>query len=159
MTDLPISREQYADYLRSEEWARRREKVMQRAGCVCEGCCTQPATEVHHLTYAHITHEFLFELVAMCGDCHARWHGQPARPKPAWTPRHTGRPQAKESPGAQQRRGLLSKLAVEARARFMAAELPKPPPPTAEQVAEITAAKREGREPAEYRDVAEVGHG
>jgi hypothetical protein len=159
VTALPISREQYADYLRSEEWAKRREKVMQRARLVCEGCCTQPATEVHHLTYAHITQEFLFELVAMCGDCHARWHGQPTRPKSTWTPRHTGRPQAKESPGAQQRRGLLSKLAAEARAKFMAADLPAPPAPTAERVAELAAAKREGRPAAEYRDVAEANHG
>jgi len=36
---------------------------------------SEPATEVHHLTYQHVGHEFLFELVAICRECHTRWHG------------------------------------------------------------------------------------
>lgn len=133
-----IDRDLYAEYLRSTEWAARRERVMQRAGGICEGCRMQPATEVHHLTYEHMTQEFLFELVAICSDCHARWHGQPARPKPNWIPRHTGRVQVKESPGAQARRGQLSQLAAKARAEFMAKH-DKPAP--------------------EHRDIPEASHG
>jgi hypothetical protein len=126
VTDLPLPREPYAAYLASEEWAARRDKVMQRAGGFCEGCRAQPATEVHHLTYEHVTQEFLFELVAICGDCHARFHGKPARPKaPSWTPRHTGRVQVKESPGAQAMRAQLSQLAAKARAKFMAKPAPE----------------------------------
>ena len=150
-----IDRELYGAYLKSAEWAARREKVMQRAGGFCEGCRGQAATEVHHLTYEHVTQEFLFELVAICGDCHARYHGVPTRPKANFTPRPTGKP-VRESPGAQARRGQLSQLAAKARAEFMAKELPKPPPPTAEQVAELASAKREGRPAPEYRDVAEA---
>lgn len=126
-----MERALYAAYLQSEEWGRRREKVMQRAGGICEGCRDHVATEVHHLTYAHVTQEFLFELVAMCAECHARWHGRPARPKPNWTPRHTGRPHDKPSPGAQAARGRLSVLAAQARAKFMVT--PPPPTPTATQ--------------------------
>lgn len=149
MSNLPLPRELYAGYLRSEEWASRREKVMQRAGGFCEGCRAQAATEVHHLTYEHVTQEFLFELVAICGDCHARYHGAPSRPKPNWTPRHAGAAQPKESPGAQARRGLLSQLAAKARAEFMAKPLPEPPPAMAERLAEQAAAFRADQAAAE----------
>jgi hypothetical protein len=60
----------YHRYLASAEWKSRRERVMERAGGLCEACRVQPATEVHHLTYAHIGNEALFELVAICRPCH-----------------------------------------------------------------------------------------
>ncbi len=121
-----IERALYAEYLKSDEWFRRRERVMQRAGGICEGCRIQAATEVHHLSHEHITQEFPFELVALCGDCHARWQGQPVKPKPSWTPRHTGRPAAKELPGARARRGQLADLAAKHRAKTMATDPPAP---------------------------------
>jgi len=68
------NREAYDDYLRSDRWKRRSAKIMERAKGTCEGCLTNPATEVHHLTYAHIYQEFAFELVALCGACHDRIH-------------------------------------------------------------------------------------
>lgn len=117
----------YADYLKSVEWAGRRERVMERARGLCEGCRGRPATEVHHLTYEHVTREFLFELVALCGDCHARMHGAPTRPTfPHWTPR--------DKANAAQRQ--MAGLAAEARAKFMATE-PKPPPPMNERLAAL----------------------
>lgn len=64
----------YSKYLRSVEWKEKREQVMQRAGRLCEGCRSAPADEVHHLTYEHVGHEFLFELVAVCHSCHERLH-------------------------------------------------------------------------------------
>lgn len=121
-----IDRATYESYLKSQEWADRRSKVMERAGHRCEGCRNALATEVHHLSYEHVTQEFLFELVAMCGDCHARWHGQPGRPKPTWTTRHAGRSApVNESPGALARRGQLNDLAAQARAKLMAADPPE----------------------------------
>lgn len=69
-----VSREEYGAYLASETWRRRRDKVMARANGVCEGCLTQPAADVHHLTYAHIFAEFAFELIALCRPCHERIH-------------------------------------------------------------------------------------
>lgn len=70
------NREAYSDYLRSDAWKRRAAKIMQRANHTCEGCLTNPATEVHHLTYAHVGHEFAFELVALCRACHHRIHSE-----------------------------------------------------------------------------------
>lgn len=62
----------YSDYLRSPRWHAIRSKVLRRAAGMCEGCAEQPATQVHHLTYAHVGNEMLFDLVAICNDCHER---------------------------------------------------------------------------------------
>lgn len=147
---MKVSREQYADYLRSREWAERREKVMQRARGLCEGCRVRPATEVHHLTYEHVTREFLFELVAICGDCHARLHDAPGRPTaPHWTPRQA-------SPSAQAMQEQLNGLAVHARAKFMATQ-PKPPPPMNERLAALARKYRKAGNVEE--DLSKTGKG
>jgi len=67
-------KEKYYKYLESWEWERKAHKVKKRANFICEGCLTSPATEVHHITYAHIYNEFMFELLALCSDCHRRIH-------------------------------------------------------------------------------------
>ncbi|MGR3557184.1 MAG: HNH endonuclease [Sagittula sp.] len=64
----------HANYLNSPEWAERRLQVMDRANSLCEGCRKTRASEVHHLSYRNWGNEFLFELVALCGDCHDRIH-------------------------------------------------------------------------------------
>lgn len=61
-------------YLKTPEWKARRAAVMRRANGTCEGCGGQAATQVHHLTYDHWREEFLWELVAICDDCHERIH-------------------------------------------------------------------------------------
>ena len=64
----------YEAYLRTPEWARRRDLVILRAQGNCEGCRSMPPVDVHHVTYAHAGEEFLFELVALCRQCHQRLH-------------------------------------------------------------------------------------
>lgn len=64
----------YAAYLEGPEWLLKRRLVMERAGGKCEGCRQLRATQVHHLTYAHVGAEFLFELVALCRPCHQKIH-------------------------------------------------------------------------------------
>lgn len=63
-------------YLDSPAWKDRRRLVLERAQGLCEGCRKAGATEVHHLSYAHWGQELLFELVALCGDCHDRIHAK-----------------------------------------------------------------------------------
>ena len=65
---------QYNEYLTSDHWAHTRNKVLTRANNVCEGCLEKQATDVHHLSYANLGHEFMFQLVALCHDCHERIH-------------------------------------------------------------------------------------
>jgi len=64
----------YNTYLETPEWRAKRTKVLKRTGGLCEGCSERAATQVHHLTYAHVFEEFLFELVALCNECHERIH-------------------------------------------------------------------------------------
>jgi 5-methylcytosine-specific restriction endonuclease McrA len=66
--------EWYSEYLNSAEWQLVRAKVMARCRGFCEGCGEARATQVHHLTYAHVGEEFLFELVGLCDACHDRIH-------------------------------------------------------------------------------------
>jgi 5-methylcytosine-specific restriction endonuclease McrA len=59
-------------YTKSPEWQARKASVLRRDGYVCQACGTNPATQVHHLTYRHWGHEPLFDLVAVCKPCHDR---------------------------------------------------------------------------------------
>lgn len=66
---------EYLEYLQSPEWKARRGKVIERAGALCEGCRENQAVIVHHLDYSHCGNELLYQLVALCKDCHDRAHG------------------------------------------------------------------------------------
>lgn len=66
--------EYYQDYITSNEWRAKRDRVLRRANGVCEGCGLHRPEHVHHQTYQNLGAEFLFELVAICRDCHQRIH-------------------------------------------------------------------------------------
>ena len=61
-------------YLGTATWRAKRAAVMARAQGRCEGCGVKAATQVHHLTYEHWQDELLWELVAICAECHERVH-------------------------------------------------------------------------------------
>lgn len=69
-------RQTHDAYLARPEWEERRRLVGDRARGPCEGCRRAPPTEVHHPSHEHWGHEFLFELVALFGDCHDRIHAK-----------------------------------------------------------------------------------
>ena len=64
----------YSEYLKSDEWFAKRTKVLLRSQGICEGCRDRDAAEVHHVSYRNVGDEFLFELVALCLECHDRFH-------------------------------------------------------------------------------------
>lgn len=64
----------YVDYLQTERWHEKRRLVFRRSGGLCEGCGEAKATQVHHLTYDHLGNELLWELAAVCKECHERVH-------------------------------------------------------------------------------------
>ena len=66
----------YREYLDSHEWKEKRTRVLLRANNICEGCGEKKAMEAHHLSYKHRGAEFLFELVALCQECHAKLHAE-----------------------------------------------------------------------------------
>jgi len=72
--ELDEKRKVYYEYLKSDKWKRKRDKVMLRDKNVCQACLTREATDVHHLTYERIYNEPLFDLVAICRPCHEKIH-------------------------------------------------------------------------------------
>jgi 5-methylcytosine-specific restriction endonuclease McrA len=70
---------EYEAYMRTPQWQEMRARVLARDGRVCQGCLGAsgvPDTQVHHLTYEHLGHEFAWELVTVCRVCHERLHGR-----------------------------------------------------------------------------------
>jgi 5-methylcytosine-specific restriction endonuclease McrA len=64
----------YNAYLDSPEWAAVRAAALDAAGHLCELCQEAPATQVHHLSYAHAGGERPEELQAVCAPCHEARH-------------------------------------------------------------------------------------
>jgi 5-methylcytosine-specific restriction endonuclease McrA len=78
------SQKEYEAYLQSPQWRAVRAKVMKRADGLCEGCGALRPTQVHHLSYDHKFNEFLFELVAVCDQCHERLHRETGSDPDEW---------------------------------------------------------------------------
>ena len=66
----------YNEYLSSEQWKKKAARVKQRDNHICRGCLIKRADVVHHLTYAHVGDEPLFDLVSMCYECHNKLHNK-----------------------------------------------------------------------------------
>lgn len=62
--------QEYNAYLLTPEWQHRRAQVLKRDHHTCQACLNATATQAHHKTYDHIYNEPLFDLVAVCEDCH-----------------------------------------------------------------------------------------
>ena len=73
-SDPQTFKQWYNEYLQSDVWKRRRQRVLERANYLCESCMEEPATLVHHLTYDRVGKEPLFDLVALCDNCHKQIH-------------------------------------------------------------------------------------
>ena len=68
-------REYYNEYLKSDEWKRKRYVVLKRDNWKCKYCGAK-ATQVHHLKYAkyQIGKEPIKWLVSVCRPCHRKKH-------------------------------------------------------------------------------------
>jgi 5-methylcytosine-specific restriction endonuclease McrA len=64
----------YDRYLASPQWATKRAAALARDNYRCCGCGVRRATQVHHLTYARVGREMLFDLVSICDECHDLVH-------------------------------------------------------------------------------------
>lgn len=69
----------YNDYLKSPAWRDRRTRVLERDGHICQACLRREATQVHHLTYARVGNEPLFDLTSICTTCHQALHADDNR--------------------------------------------------------------------------------
>ena len=73
--DNPESKRRFKQYYKSDNWIRKRDRVLHRDNGICQHCLDKHADQVHHFTYDHFKHEFLFELSSICSACHCREHG------------------------------------------------------------------------------------
>ncbi len=64
----------YKEYLKSNTWKLKRDKVIKRANGWCEICKINRAWQVHHKTYKRKYRERLCDLIATCEACHKAEH-------------------------------------------------------------------------------------
>lgn len=65
----------YRDYLKSDKWAKKRQKILKRDNYQCVRCGSDSRLQVHHLNYDNIFDEEQSDLITVCGFCHALIHG------------------------------------------------------------------------------------
>jgi 5-methylcytosine-specific restriction endonuclease McrA len=69
-------KEAYDRYLRSPQWQGKKFDVFRRDGYICQICKSNPASQVHHLTYERFGDEPLDDLQAVCKPCHKEHHNK-----------------------------------------------------------------------------------
>ena len=76
LADHPAFSELYRQHVtdRSPKWQELCRLVFDRAKGMCEACGLRSAVHVHHRSYEHLGDEFLWELAAVCRECHRRIH-------------------------------------------------------------------------------------
>lgn len=61
---------EYTAYLKSPEWAEKREQAFAYYGHKCMRCGTNKRLQVHHLNYLRLGHELMSDLGIYCYWCH-----------------------------------------------------------------------------------------
>lgn len=79
------AKRRYHNYLRSPEWAVRRQWMLDEASYRCQLCGESQSLQVHHRSYDNVGRERKSDLTVLCGDCHARFHDKVASPAPQRT--------------------------------------------------------------------------
>lgn len=70
-----MNKQQYHEYLQSEEWKQKREKRKCADLYECAICGSQTALNVHHLNYDNVGNEDIeTDLITLCHKCHAMLH-------------------------------------------------------------------------------------
>ncbi len=71
-----MDKEEYIEYLKSDDWQERRKEMMDEAGWECSEC-GEKAKELHHLSYDNLGFEMLWvDVVPLCSKCHKEVHGK-----------------------------------------------------------------------------------
>ncbi len=64
----------YSDYLKTEHWRALAERVKEQAGRRCQICNSGGRLEGHHRTYDNLGAELPGDVIALCSDCHSKFH-------------------------------------------------------------------------------------
>ena len=65
---------EYRQYIRSDEWEKKREERLKKDGYKCQECGTAKNLEVHHITYERLGNEDINDLITLCKECHENIH-------------------------------------------------------------------------------------
>lgn len=74
---------EYDNYMKSDEWAAKREERLQLDDNKCVMCDRPnglqkdgktPILQVHHICYSHLGNEPMSEIVSLCAGCHKKIH-------------------------------------------------------------------------------------
>jgi hypothetical protein len=65
----------YAEYLKTDHWKRLRKTALIKAEFRCQLCNKATELHVHHRTYERLGEEKDSDIIALCADCHAKFHG------------------------------------------------------------------------------------
>lgn len=69
-----LTRINYQEYLNSDAWQAKRLEAFAAHGERCQICLAEKATQIHHLTYAHLGDEPMEDLMPLCQQCHKFLH-------------------------------------------------------------------------------------
>lgn len=67
--------EKYRAYLRSDEWACKRDLAIRTWGNECQLCGSSKNIQIHHRTYDRVFNEDVDDLMVVCAKCHSDIHG------------------------------------------------------------------------------------
>ena len=67
-------RESYTEYLKGEDWAKKRRQALKRDGYKCFLCQQKHHLHVHHMKYRKWYNVKPNDLVVLCEDCHKMVH-------------------------------------------------------------------------------------
>lgn len=65
---------EYLKYIHSPLWFVKREEAFAHYGRQCKNCKSTMQLEIHHLSYRHLGHELMKELMVLCRKCHEAVH-------------------------------------------------------------------------------------
>lgn len=69
----------YQDYLRSEDWSKKRKEALKYYGYKCRLCGNGKNLQVHHIHYDSVGSEGVLDLTPLCDGCHFRYHDRPRK--------------------------------------------------------------------------------
>jgi hypothetical protein len=64
----------YIEYINSNEWKSKRQKLFEKRGRFCEKCASMKRLQLHHLTYKRLGNELETDLMILCNSCHKKEH-------------------------------------------------------------------------------------
>lgn len=69
-----MTKDEYAEYLKTPHWLVTRQAALERAGRRCQVCNGAKFLQVHHRTYERVGCELPNDLTVLCDKCHGLFH-------------------------------------------------------------------------------------